>query len=121
MRASPGVPRVDRDATARPGLTSGEGAAPTVAMASKRTPARKAPRKPGPRKRAQATAAELMRRQLTIREIVGLTVAPGLGLEVDDAEAIARRVVKDHPLATVPELAPIVIAHVERHLAEVAA
>lgn len=78
-------------------------------------------RKVGPRARAdRATRADAFALQLTIREIVALTVAPGLGLELDDAEAIARRVVRDHPDKSVAELAPIVIAHVERHLAEVA-
>lgn len=87
-------------------------------MAGKRTTRAKgkAPRKP-----KRIDPAEAMRRQLAIREIVALTVAPGFGLELEDAEAIARRVVRDHPKAAVVELAPIVLAHVDRFLAEVAA
>lgn len=104
-------------------LTSGPRADLTRRVGSKRTPARrrKTAKAPIRKKPPRLSPAEAARRQTMIVELVALLVAPGHGVDREDAERIARKVVNDHPGAWTSELVPMVVAHLERHLVDEAA
>lgn len=74
---------------------------------AKRKPRRKAKASPKP-------ARDPMRMQAMIAEIVVLIAAPAYGVSIELASTVARRVVRDHPSALVPELVPVILGHLER-------
>lgn len=69
---------------------------------------------------ARAKAAEGLRLQTMIAEIVALVAVPAHGVSFELASKIARNVVRDHPAKLVAELVPVILGHLERELVDAA-